>query len=82
MLAKSKQTMSLVSKNANRSPMLDSGVSNSPGILGMHCQSSDRSGIGEPVARDVKDAHENTASVLKCDIRMKTLVPALRNQLR
>ena len=61
-VAKSKPVMSLVSKNANRSPMVDSGVSNSPEILGMQWQSSHRSGTGKPVARDVTDVNENTAS--------------------
>ena len=50
-VAKSKAMMSLVSKNANRSPTLDSGASNSPVTLEMQCQSSYRSGTGKPVAK-------------------------------
>ena len=62
MVAKIKPMMSLVSKSVNRSPTLDSGVSNSPGNCGMQSQSADRSGIGKTIARDVKDLNGNTAS--------------------
>ena len=58
-VAKSKPMMSLVLKNANRSPTLGSGASNSPGTLGMQCQSSDRSSTGKPAARGVNDVNEN-----------------------
>ena len=47
--------MSLVSKSENRTPMLDSGVSNSLGNYGMQSQSSARSGMWKPIARSVKD---------------------------
>ena len=61
-VSKSKPMMGLVSKNASRSPMLGSGVSHSPEILGMQRQSSDSSGTGKPVARVVMDVNENAAS--------------------
>ena len=62
-VAESKPMMSLVSKIANRSSTaLRSGGSNSPGILGTSSYSSDRSGTGKLVARDVKGVNENTAS--------------------
>ena len=51
MVAKSKPTMSLVSKTSNRSPTLDAGVFNSPENFGMQNQSSDLSGIGKPMAQ-------------------------------
>ena len=60
-VAKSKPMVSLVSKNANRSPMQDSSVCSSSGSFGMQSQSSDRSGTGKPVARCVKVVNENTA---------------------
>ena len=46
-VAKSEPMMSLVPKNANRSPMLDSGEPNSPWNFGLQSQSSDRSGTGK-----------------------------------
>ena len=58
----SKPMMSLVSKIAHRSPTLGSGASNSQEILGISIYSSDLSGRGKPVARDVKGVNENTAS--------------------
>ena len=42
-MAKSKPTMSLVSRSVHRSPTLDSGVSYSPGHCGMQSQNADRS---------------------------------------
>ena len=50
-VAKSKPTMSLVSKTSNRSPTLDAGVFNSPENFGMQNQSSDLSGIGKPMSK-------------------------------
>ena len=57
-VAKSKPMMILMSKIEIRSPTLDSGASDSPEILGMQCQSSDRSCTGKLVARDVKDVNK------------------------
>ena len=57
-----KPTMSLVSRSANRSPTLDSGVSYSQGNEGMQSQYSDVSGIGKLKAQNVKDVNDNTPS--------------------
>ena len=59
MAATSKPMMSLVSKIANRSPTVDSRASNRSGTLGTQSSSSDRTGIGKPVAKGLK---ENTGS--------------------
>ena len=61
-VAKSKPTLSLVSRSVHRSPMLDSGVSYGPRNDGMQCQNSDRSRIEKSTAPQVKDVNENTTS--------------------
>ena len=68
--AKSKP-MSLVSRSVNRSPMLDSGLSHSPG--NMECGSRNRS-------REMWTKTQHP--VLKSGIKMKTLVQASRNRCR
>ena len=61
-MAKSKPTMSLVSKSVNRCPTLDSGVSYSSGNYGVQSQYSDCSDTGKPIAQNVKHVNENTAT--------------------
>ena len=50
-MAKSKPTMSLVSRSVNRSLTLDSGVSYSLGNYGLQSLYLNSSGIGKPIAR-------------------------------
>ena len=61
-VAKSKPTLSLVSRSVNRSPMLDSGVPYSTEKYGMQSRTSDPSGIEKLIARDVKEMNEDAAS--------------------
>ena len=51
-VAKSKPTLSLVSRSVNRSPMLDAGVSCSPESYGTQSRNSDPSSIEKSMARE------------------------------